>query len=173
MEVWRCGCVEMRRCGEVCEVVDLHQARARQWPWSQLVRVRLDSLGALSVRGFVLLFVHLHRLQAPHRVVHKNARDEQESHVAREPRFSELEVRGEANPHVSFCAVRPSNLVDAEAPSAYTCHAALQNGIFNSRTTSRANVGAFMAALACDADVWEQWREAMPHIRDAPQAADK
>lgn len=83
------------------------------------------------------------------------------------------EVRGKANPHVSFCAVRPSNLVDAEGPSAYTCHAALQNGIFNSRTTSRANVGAFMAALACDADVWEQWREAMPHILDAPQAADK
>ena len=41
-------------------------------------------------------------------------------------------VFGARNPHVDFCAVRPSNLVDApERPSEFSVHPTLQNGIFN------------------------------------------
>ena len=76
------------------------------------------------------------------------------------------EVRGDHNLHVSFCAVRPSNLIDADEPSEYTCHASLQNGIFNSRTTTRANVGCFMADLVTRAEVWTKWKEQMPHLLD-------
>ena len=76
------------------------------------------------------------------------------------------EVAGGRNPHVAFCAVRPSDLVDAE-PSAFTPHATLQNGIFNAGTTRRANVGEFMADLATKPEVWARWRNGYPHILDA------
>ena len=74
------------------------------------------------------------------------------------------EARG--NPHVEFVAVRPSDMVDADE-SAYELHATLQNGIFDAGTTSRANVGAFMADLATDKDVWDAWRGTYPQILDA------
>ena len=74
------------------------------------------------------------------------------------------EARG--NPHVEFVAVRPSDMIDADE-SAYELHATLQNGIFDAGTTSRANVGAFMADLATDKDVWDAWRGTYPQILDA------
>ena len=72
------------------------------------------------------------------------------------------------NPHVSFCAVRPSNLTDSGdgATSAYTLHATLQNGIFNAGETRRANVGAFMADLVSNPDLWAAWADTFPHILD-------
>jgi len=76
------------------------------------------------------------------------------------------EVAGGRNPHVAFCAVRPSDMIDAEA-SAYTTHAELQNGIFNAGTTRRANVGEFMADLATKPEVWEAWKNAYPQLLDA------
>ena len=74
-------------------------------------------------------------------------------------------VSGGRNHHVNFCAVRPSNLVDApEERSEFGVHATLQNGIFNAGATSRANVGAFMADLVTEEDVWQLWKNAYPHI---------
>ena len=76
-------------------------------------------------------------------------------------------VSGGRNPHVEFCAVRPSNLVDApERPSEFSAHATLQNGIFNAGATTRANVGSFMADLVTEGDVWERWKDSYPHIID-------
>ena len=70
------------------------------------------------------------------------------------------------NPHISFCAVRPSDLTDVEPVSAYTLHDTLQNGIFAPGSTSRANVASFMADLVTDDGVWARWENAFPHILD-------
>jgi len=45
------------------------------------------------------------------------------------------------SPHVEFCAVRPSDMIDSEEKSEVTLHATLQNGIFSAHPPStRANV---------------------------------
>ena len=75
------------------------------------------------------------------------------------------------NPHVSFCAVRPSDLTNVEPSSAYTVHDTLQNGIIAPGSTSRANVARFMADLVTDDSVWAQWENSFPHILD--EARDK
>ena len=79
-----------------------------------------------------------------------------------------LHTEARANPHVEFCGVRPSDMIDGE-PSAYTVHATLQNGIFNAGKSTRANVGAFMAELATETSTWKQWKNAFPHILDDPE----
>ena len=76
-------------------------------------------------------------------------------------------VSGGRNPHVDFCAVRPSDLTDGDT-SQYTLHATLQNSIFNAGSTSRANVGEFMADLVTKPDVWAEWKNAYPHILNVP-----
>lgn len=72
------------------------------------------------------------------------------------------------NPHVVFCAVRPSDLTDNVPVSEYTLHDTLQNGIFSPGSTSRANVAAFMADLVTDESLFERWENAFPHILDVP-----
>ena len=76
------------------------------------------------------------------------------------------EVSGTHNPHVDFCAVRPSSMIDAEQATEFTTHDTLQCGLFNPGTTTRANVGAFMADLVTEDAVWEQWKDSFPHILD-------
>lgn len=83
-----------------------------------------------------------------------------------------LHREGTGSPHIEFCAVRPSDLVDAE-PSKYTLHATLQNGLFNAGTTARANVGAFMADLVTEEATWKAWRGKYPHILDVPEERKK
>ena len=72
---------------------------------------------------------------------------------------------GSSNNPVEFCAVRPSDMIDGEETS-YTTHPTLQNGIFNAGTTRRANVGAFMADLVTDEQLWQQWRGTYPQLLD-------
>eukprot|EP00520_Triparma_pacifica_P007145 CAMPEP_0118640542 /NCGR_PEP_ID=MMETSP0785-20121206/4809_1 /TAXON_ID=91992 /ORGANISM="Bolidomonas pacifica, Strain CCMP 1866" /LENGTH=244 /DNA_ID=CAMNT_0006531937 /DNA_START=171 /DNA_END=902 /DNA_ORIENTATION=- len=67
-----------------------------------------------------------------------------------------LDDLASSNPNISFCAVRPSDLVDKE-PSKYEVHETLQNGIFNAGETSRSNVGEFMASLVADETLWSKW----------------
>lgn len=80
-----------------------------------------------------------------------------------------------SNPHVEFCAPRPSDMgpprhTPGEEPAAFTLHATLQNGLFNAGSTRKASVGAFMADLVTKASSWQQWRNAYPHILDpAPE----
>ena len=54
----------------------------------------------------------------------------------------------------------------------YECHAALQGGAFSGFKTHRANVGAFMADLVTDKEVWAKWKNSYPHCYDTP-AGDK
>ena len=76
-------------------------------------------------------------------------------------------VSGGRNPHVEFCAVRPSDMKDGDA-SAFTLHATLQNGIFNAGTTTRANVGEAMADLVTKPGAWDEWKNSYPQILDVP-----
>ena len=82
--------------------------------------------------------------------------------------------------HYKFCVVRPDSLVDVATtttthgddsgnssdPPQYTVHETLQNGLFNAGTTTRANVGHFMADLVTEQSVWEMWRGKFPQILD-------
>jgi len=72
-------------------------------------------------------------------------------------------VSGGKNPHVAFCAVRPSDMKDGDA-SDFTLHGTLQNGLFKAGTTTRANVGEFMANLVTKPDVWAEWKTSYPQI---------
>ena len=67
---------------------------------------------------------------------------------------------------VSFCAPRPADMIDGpEAP--YECHPTLQGNIFSGAKSTRASVGRFMADLATEPDVWDEWMNTFPHIFDA------
>lgn len=54
----------------------------------------------------------------------------------------------------------------------YTVHETLQNGLFNAGTTTRANVGHFMADLVTDQIVWSQWKGKFPQIIDVVEAKE-
>ena len=84
-----------------------------------------------------------------------------------------LHTEARKNPCVSFCAVRPSNLVD-DPPSEFSLHETLQNGIFGAGcTTSRANVGDFMANLVTQPELWARWENTYPHILDVKTGDDR
>jgi len=75
------------------------------------------------------------------------------------------------NPYVEFCVVRPSHSVDGEE-MAYTAHENLQNGLFkNSRPSTRASVGRFMANLVTKPELWLQWKNQFPHILECVKEA--
>ena len=80
-----------------------------------------------------------------------------------------LHDRARRDPRIAFCAVRPSDMKDAEpllSTSPYTCHPTLQNGIFNAGSSTRANIGHFIAELVTDSSVWTRWRNQCPQILD-------
>ena len=82
-----------------------------------------------------------------------------------------LHSQVQGDPCVQFVAVRPSNLVNGDE-SQYAIYPTLQNGIFNAGTTTRANVGSFMADLVTEPDVWKAWKGKWPHILNAPASGD-
>ncbi|NOQ71521.1 MAG: NAD(P)H-binding protein [Crocinitomix sp.] len=70
---------------------------------------------------------------------------------------------GQKDPHVSWAAVRPDDLIDADDVSDYTAHPSPTcSTIFNAGKTSRINVGHFMATLITDDAVWNKWKGQMP-----------
>jgi putative NADH-flavin reductase len=72
---------------------------------------------------------------------------------------------GQNNPHISWVAVRPDNLLHQEKVSKYTTHQSpTRSAIFNAGTTSRINVAHFMASLISHTDLWENWKGKMPVI---------
>ena len=48
----------------------------------------------------------------------------------------------------------------------YSVFATLQNGIFNAGSSTRANVGAFMADLVTKTELWTKWRNGYPQLLD-------
>jgi putative NADH-flavin reductase len=72
---------------------------------------------------------------------------------------------GQSHSFIEWSAVRPDSLTDEVEVSGYKVHQSpTRNAIFDAGSTSRINVANFMANLATDAALWEQWRGAMPVI---------
>lgn len=72
---------------------------------------------------------------------------------------------GHQDPVILWSAVRPDSLTDADEVTAYAVHPSpIRDAIFNSGKTSRINVADFMADLATEDAVWEEWKGRMPVI---------
>jgi nucleoside-diphosphate-sugar epimerase len=66
---------------------------------------------------------------------------------------------------IEWAAVRPDNLIDVGEVTEYEVHSSpIRSAIFDAGTTSRINVGSFMADLITDDDIWDKWRGQMPVI---------
>ena len=53
----------------------------------------------------------------------------------------------------------------------YSVFATLQNGIFNAGSSTRANVGVFMADLVTKTELWTKWRNGYPQLLDDTKKA--
>lgn len=72
---------------------------------------------------------------------------------------------GQNNDAVEWSVVRPDNLIDESNVTDYEVHLSpIRSAIFDSGTTSRINVGHFMAKLITDNDTWNEWKGKMPVI---------
>lgn len=74
---------------------------------------------------------------------------------------------GPSDPCVEWVAVRPDSLIDSDAVSKYAIHPSpTRSAIFDAGTTSRINVGHFMADLITDDASWNAWKGKTPAIYD-------
>ncbi len=72
---------------------------------------------------------------------------------------------GQTDGMVEWAAVRPDTLIDADEVSQYEVHPPpIRSALFDPGTTSRINVGHFMADLITDHDEWSKWKGQMPVI---------
>jgi len=72
---------------------------------------------------------------------------------------------GQDDREIEWAAVRPDNLTDEGEVTEYDLFASpTRSAIFDAGTTSRINVGHFMADLITDRDTWSQWKGQMPVI---------
>ena len=72
---------------------------------------------------------------------------------------------GQNNSLIEWSAVRPDGLIDESEVTAYEVHASpTRSAIFDAGTTSRINVGHFMAELITDQATWSKWKGKMPVI---------
>ena len=71
---------------------------------------------------------------------------------------------------IEWVAVRPDNLIDESEVTGYEVHASpTRSAIFDAGTTSRINVGHFMADLISNRDTWIKWKGQMPVIYNKTQ----
>lgn len=72
---------------------------------------------------------------------------------------------GQKDREVKWAAVRPDSLTDEEEVTAYEVYPSpIRSAIFNPGTTSRINVGHFMAELITNQETWMKWKGQMPVI---------
>ena len=72
---------------------------------------------------------------------------------------------GQKNSIIEWAAVRPDGLIDESEVSKYEVYISpTRSAIFDAGTTSRINVGHFMAQLITDSDTWLKWKGQMPVI---------
>lgn len=70
-----------------------------------------------------------------------------------------------ASPDIEWIAVRPDSLIDADSSSDYEIHEnKIRSPIFDAGTTSRINVGHFMAELLTNEKLWKDWTYKTPVI---------
>ena len=78
--------------------------------------------------------------------------------------FLRIEI-GQDDREIEWAAVRPDTLIDEDRVSDYEVHVSpTRSAIFNAGTTSRINVGHFMAELITDDETWSKWQGQMPVI---------
>ena len=66
---------------------------------------------------------------------------------------------------IAWAAVRPDNLIDEDAVTAYELHPSpIRSPLFDPGQTSRINVADFMARLITEDDTWATWQGQMPVI---------
>jgi nucleoside-diphosphate-sugar epimerase len=72
---------------------------------------------------------------------------------------------GQNNSEIEWVAVRPDNLINEDEVTEYVEYPSpIRSAIFDAGTTSRINVGNFMAKLITDHDTWIKWKGQMPVI---------
>jgi nucleoside-diphosphate-sugar epimerase len=72
---------------------------------------------------------------------------------------------GQNDGTIEWAAVRPDNLIDEDKVTEYEVYPSpIRSAIFDAGTTSRINVGHFMARLITDDDLWKMWKGQMPVI---------
>jgi nucleoside-diphosphate-sugar epimerase len=72
---------------------------------------------------------------------------------------------GQNHHFIEWAAVRPDSLTDETSVTNYAIHPSpTRNVIFDAGTTSRINVANFMANLATDFELWDEWKGKMPVI---------
>ncbi len=97
--------------------------------------------------------VGLLRLLLPPHVDNENAADYLRTQI------------GQSDETIQWSIVRPDSLIDEPETTEFSVHPSpTRSAIFNAGTTSRINVGCFMADLICDNAVWKQWVGKMPVI---------
>jgi len=72
---------------------------------------------------------------------------------------------GQKDGAIEWAAVRPDNLIDESEVTEYEVHSSpIRSAIFDPGSTSRINVGHFMADLITDENIWNRWKGQMPVI---------
>ena len=72
---------------------------------------------------------------------------------------------GQNDQLIEWSAVRPDSLIDESKVTGYDIHTSpIRSAIFDAGTTSRINVGHFMADLITESGVWNKWKGQMPAI---------
>lgn len=72
---------------------------------------------------------------------------------------------GQHDGTIEWAAVRPDTLTNEDEVTEYEVHPSpTRSAIFNAGSTSRINVGHFMADLISDDDIWNRWKGQMPVI---------
>jgi len=72
---------------------------------------------------------------------------------------------GQNDRAIEWAVVRPDNLIDENEVTEYEVHSSpIRSAIFDPGSTSRINVGHFMADLITDDDIWDKWKGQMPVI---------
>jgi putative NADH-flavin reductase len=72
---------------------------------------------------------------------------------------------GRNNSQIEWAVVRPDSLIDETMVDDYKVYSSpTRSAIFDAGTTSRINVGHFMAELVSDDDIWAAWKGKMPVI---------
>jgi nucleoside-diphosphate-sugar epimerase len=77
---------------------------------------------------------------------------------------------GQADSNIEWCAVRPEGLTNDENVSEYKLSEThVSSPVFDSGKTSRINVGHFMASLAENETLWNEWKGRMPVVYNTEQ----
>jgi len=87
-------------------------------------------------------------------------------HVDNEKAADYLRTKvGQNDRMIEWAAVRPDNLIDENEVTEYEVYSSpIRSAIFDPGSTSRINVGHFMADLITDDNIWNKWKGQMPVI---------